>query len=77
MCRCPEGFYGFNCEKSNEKPATRSLCRWCRRDDLQLDHYTPYSKIDYSLVCVLISPLCLVYKYEKQKNFEVKMRQKV
>ena len=51
-CRCSKGFYGFNCEKGNDpcmtkrkKPATRSLCRWCRGDNLLLDHYTPYSKM--------------------------------
>ena len=27
-----------------------------------------------SFVCMLISPLCLVIMYKKQKNFEVKMR---
>ena len=30
--------------------------------------------INYSFVCMLISPLCLVNRYKKQKNFEVKMR---
>ena len=38
----------------------------------------PYSKMAanklYSFVCMLISPLCLVNMYKKQKNFEVKMR---
>lgn len=29
-----------------------------------------------SLVCTLISPLCLVSMYNKQKNFDVKMRQR-
>ena len=33
-------------------------------------------RIDYSFVCMLISPLCLVYKCKKQKNFEVKMKQR-
>ena len=32
--------------------------------------------INYSFVCILISPLCLVSMYKKQKNFEVKMRQR-
>ena len=32
--------------------------------------------INYSFVCMLISPLCLVNMYNKQKNFEVKMRQR-
>ena len=29
-----------------------------------------------AFVCMLISPLCLVSMYKKQKNFEVKMRQR-
>ena len=34
-------------------------------------------RIDYSFVCMLISPLCFVYKYKKKKkNFEVKMKQR-
>ena len=35
-----------------------------------------WRRIVYSLACMLISPLCLVCKYIKQKNFEVKMRQR-
>ena len=35
-----------------------------------------WRRIDYSFVCMLISPLGLVYKYKKRKNFEVKMRQR-
>ena len=31
---------------------------------------------NYSFVCMLISPLRLVYMYRKQKNFEVKMRRR-
>ena len=31
---------------------------------------------NYSFVCMFISPLCLVIMYKKQKNFEVKMRQR-
>ena len=31
---------------------------------------------NYSFVCMFISPLCLVIVYKKQKNFEVKMRQR-
>ena len=32
--------------------------------------------INYSSVCMLISPLRLVNMYQKQKNFEVKMRRR-
>ena len=40
-------------------------------------HLIPkWRRIDYSFVCMLISPLCLVYKCKKQENFEVKMRQR-
>ena len=32
--------------------------------------------INYSFVCMFISPLCFVSMYKTQKNFEVKMRQR-
>ena len=32
--------------------------------------------INYSFVCMLISPIRLVNMYKKQKNFEVKMRRR-
>ena len=40
-------------------------------------HLIPkWRPINYSFVCMLISPLRLVNVYKKQKNFEVKMRQR-
>ena len=40
-------------------------------------HLIPkWRPINYSFVCMLISPLGLVIMYKKQKNFEVKMRQR-
>ena len=40
-------------------------------------HLIPkWRPINYSFVCMLISPLCLLMMYKKQKNFEVKMRQR-
>ena len=40
-------------------------------------HLIPkWRPINYSLVCMLISPLCLVIMYKKQTNFDVKMRQR-
>ena len=32
--------------------------------------------INYSFLCMLISTLCLINLYKKQKNFEVKMRRR-
>ena len=38
-------------------------------------HLIPkWRSVNYSFVCMLISPLRLVNMYKKQKNFEVKMR---
>ena len=37
---------------------------------------TQWRLIDYSFVCMLTSPLGLVNMYKKQKNFEVKMKQR-
>ena len=38
-------------------------------------HLIPkWRPVNYSFVCMLISPLRLVNMYKKQKNFEVKMR---
>ena len=86
MCRCPEGFYGFNCEKGNAPCMTE---RKTRNEKPFVDrvaemtfywitiHLIPkWRRIDYSLACMLISPLFLVYKYKKQKNFEAKMGQR-
>ena len=40
-------------------------------------HLIPkWRPINYSFVCMLISPLSLANMYKKQKNFEVKMRQR-
>ena len=40
-------------------------------------HLIPkWRPINYSFVCMLISPLCLVSTYKTQKNFAVKMRKK-
>ena len=40
-------------------------------------HLIPkWRPINYPFVCMLISPLCLLMMYKKQKNFEVKMRQR-
>ena len=42
-----------------------------------LIHLIPkWRPINYSFVCMLISPLRLVNMYKKQKNFEVKMRRR-
>ena len=43
----------------------------------KLIHLIPkWRPINYSFVCMLISPLCLVSMCKTQKNFEVKMRQR-
>ena len=41
-----------------------------------IHHIPKWRPINYSFVYMLISPLCLVNTYKKQKNFEVKMRQR-
>ena len=38
--------------------------------------FPKWRPINYSFVCMLISPLGLVIMNKKQKNFEVKMRQR-
>ena len=59
-----------------------SLLRACgtleySRHDKSGIHLIPkWRPINCSFVCMLISPLCLVIMYKKQKNFEVKMRQR-
>ena len=41
-------------------------------------HLIPkWQPINYSFVCMLISPLCIVNMYKKQMNFEEKMRRRV
>ena len=41
-----------------------------------IHHIPKWRPLNYSFVYMLISPLCLVNTYKKQKNFEVKMRQR-
>ena len=54
------------------------LRRWSfyQKRDLPIHLIPKWRAINYSLVCMLISPLRLVNMYKKQKNFEVKMRQR-
>ena len=41
-----------------------------------MDLIPKWRPINYSFVCMLISPLCLVSMYKTQKNFEVKKEAK-
>ena len=54
------------------------MCRSCLSRTMTITtfiHLIPkWPLINYSFVCMLFSPLCLVHRYNKQKNFEVKMR---
>ena len=43
---------------------------------LQIHFIPKWRPINYSFVCMLISPLCLVSMYKTQKNFEVKMTER-
>ena len=44
---------------------------------MQTIHLIPkWQPINYSFVCMLISPLCLINMCKTQKNFEVKMKQR-
>ena len=56
------------------------ISRWRSRFSRQplyfigMDLIPKWRRMTDSFVCMLISPLCLVNMYKKQKNFEVKMR---
>ena len=45
-----------------------------RKSGKGMDLIPKWRPINDSFVCMLISPLCLVHMYQKQKNFVVKMR---
>ena len=60
--------------KSDKKDFTTTLA--CQLDTRAIDLIAKWQPINYSFVCMLISPLCLVNMYKTQKNFEVKMRQR-
>jgi len=46
---------------------TRQKCQ-------NMDLIPKWPPVTDSFLCMLISPLCLVIMYKKQKNFQVKMR---
>ena len=61
-------------ERSQEQELTGRVKRNCKMVDIHL--IPKWRSINYSFVCMLISPLRLVNMYKKQKNFEVKTRRR-
>ena len=71
-----KGVFKEKAVKTKEKLLRRRLsqiskvCWLCHPGRNAAIHLSPkWRRIDYSLVCTLISPLCLVYNYKKTKEF--------
>ena len=57
-------------------PYWEPLGQYSRHDKSGIHLIPKWRPINCSFVCLLISPLCLVIMYKKQKNFEVNVRQR-
>ena len=63
-------------ELEEDRGHTQVFGQWGRNLMVTI-HLTPeWWPINYSFVCMLVSPLCLISMYKTQKNFEVKVRQR-